>query len=397
LNFSGEHLNISAQITGSSIQVPNEYIRKELARYTNMFIQHFTFREVSDLDKTQVKMIKDNYSRMAHKWQKDTNKTLLAARRDVMNELFPLPSTSTNRQQNKTPTTPIFRHKQSPIPKKSSPIILEEPIQTKTTEENLYSLPYSIENSVYFPFFNPPNSFSDRLRTYLSDTFNIKLDIKKSSSTKYVLELKGQQKDVSEARPALTSLFASLKTKTYSDTKDCKLIKYHFFKTKLLNLACKFSIPDVVRVAQWNLDQCSIVSSCSFSMTNGGTLSVRYFADNPQFGTDEQKLDDVLLHQLAGKSHRVSNTSKNLENKLRELENRIQQRSDYGHDICCLYNHQNDLPSIHLYGTKSIVQQISQEIKKIREEYIPISCQVQLQPNEVCIFRGTILIVCFGF
>ncbi len=233
LTFSGEHLNISAQIIGSSIEVPDEHIRKELARYTNMFIQNFVFREVSDLDKNQVKMLKDNYSRMAHKWQKDTNKTLLAARRDVMNELFPRPA-SMNRQQNKTQTTPIFRQKQSPILKKqepsSTPPIPEKPIQIKTTEDNFYTLPYSIENSVYFPFFTSSNSFSDRLRIYLSDTFNIKLEIKKPSSTKILLELKGQQKDVSDARPALTSLFASLKTKNYSDTNDCKFINSYLSK-----------------------------------------------------------------------------------------------------------------------------------------------------------------------
>jgi hypothetical protein len=228
-----ENLNISAQITGSSISVPNEHIRKELARYTNMFIQRFVFREVSNLDKSQVKMIKDNYSRMAHKWQKDSNKTLLAAHRDVMNELFPRVSSSTNRQPSRTTTTPIFNQKQSsPIPKKSSPIILEESIQPKTTEENFYTLPYPIENSVYFPFFKSQNSFFDRLRTYLSDTFNIKLDVQKPSTTKYVLELKGQRKDVSDARPALTSLFASLKTKTYTDTNDCKFINF-IFQTKI--------------------------------------------------------------------------------------------------------------------------------------------------------------------
>lgn len=220
-------MNISAQITGSSIQVENESIRKELARYTNMFIQTFVFQEVSDLDKNQVKMIKDNYSRMAHKWQKDTTKTLLAARRDVMNELFPRPI-SANQQQNKTQTTPTSRFKQSSIPKKQDKP-LTPPIQTKTTDDNIHVLPYSIENSVHFPFFTPSNSFPGRLKAYLSSTFNIQLDIKKVSSAKFVLELKGQHKDISDARHALASLFASLKTKIYSDKKNCKFSNLNFF------------------------------------------------------------------------------------------------------------------------------------------------------------------------
>jgi hypothetical protein len=66
------------------------------------------------------------------------------------------------------------------------------------------------------------NSFPERLISYLSSTFNIKLDIKPVSSTQIILELKGQQKDVCDARPTLTALFGSLKTKTYSDNPECK-------------------------------------------------------------------------------------------------------------------------------------------------------------------------------
>jgi hypothetical protein len=97
-----------------------------------MFIQKFIFREVSDLNKAEVKLIKENYSRMAHKWQKDTNKTLVAARRDVMEELFPRPGSAT-RQQNRPITAPAFRPEQSAVPRnheqQSTPPIVEEPIK----------------------------------------------------------------------------------------------------------------------------------------------------------------------------------------------------------------------------------------------------------------------------
>ncbi|CAF3321356.1 unnamed protein product [Rotaria sp. Silwood2] len=62
-------------------------------------------------------------------------------------------------------------------------------------------------------------------------------------------------------------------------------------------------------------------------------------------------------------------TSKKLEINLEQLQKKIQQRSDYGQDICCLYNDRKGstekirLPSIHLCGKKSIVQQIYQEVK----------------------------------
>ncbi|CAF1120872.1 unnamed protein product [Rotaria sordida] len=372
-----ENLNISANITGSSIQVPNEYIRKELARYTNMFIQKFIFQELSNLDKIQVKIIKTNYSRMAHKWQKDTNTTLIAARRDIMNELFPSLSSS-SRQQNKLISTPTFSNKQSPTSRKQeqqliSPIKETLISQTKSSEDYSQILSYPIENSVYFPFFTSSNPFSDRLTTYLLNTFNVKLDIKSISSVKIILELKGQHKDISDARPSLTNLFASLKTKIYSDKND----------------SCKFSIPDIYRVVQCKFDQCSIISSCSYSTKNNGSLLIRYFANNPQFGIDEQEIDDIIQNNLFNISYHVLITSKKLEINFEELQKKIQQRSDYGQDICCLYNYRKGstericLPSIHLCGTESIVRQIYQEIKRIADEYTPTLCNIQLTSNQV--------------
>lgn len=55
------------------------------------------------------------------------------------------------------------------------------------------------------------------------DTYRVKLEIEQVPSTKIVLELKGQLKDVHEARHTLGALFSSLKTNTYSDTKNCML------------------------------------------------------------------------------------------------------------------------------------------------------------------------------
>ncbi|CAF1400134.1 unnamed protein product [Adineta steineri] len=366
-----EHMNISVQITGSTIQVPNEYVRKELARYTNMFIQTFVFQEVTNPSKAEVKLIKDNYTRMTHKWQADTNKTLIAARREVMNELFPRPNSTITRPQNRTPATPAFRYKQSPILKKQTPI--EESIpdqsQMKTTENSLCTLPYTIENTVYFPFFSLSNPFANRLSTYLLNTFDITLDIKPVSPTKLVLDLKGQSNDVNDARSALTALFASLKTKTYPDNNDDS----------------KFTIPDIYRVVQWNLDQNSIVSSCSYSPKNGGLLLVRYFANNPQFGVDEQKIDDIIHHNIYAIVHQILITTKTLEKHLEELQTKIQQKSDYGQNICCLYNYsdKNRLFSIHLCGTKTIVDDIYSEVKKIIDEYAPVPCNIQLPLNQV--------------
>jgi hypothetical protein len=70
---------------------------------------------------------------------------------------------------------------------------------------------------------------------------------------------------------------------------------------------------------------------------------------------------------------------------LEQFQNQIQQRSDYGQNISCFYHHQKPFPSLRLYGTKTIVQQIYQEVKKILDEFTPTPCNVQLQSNQVCI------------
>ena len=128
-HYLGEHLNITVQITDSSIQVPNQNIRKELARYTNMFIQAFRFEEFSDLDKTQLKMINDNSSQIAYKFQQDATKILVAARRDCMNKFLPQHGL-VNRKQDKTTHSSTLSNKPSSTPTKQDqpstiPIIAE--------------------------------------------------------------------------------------------------------------------------------------------------------------------------------------------------------------------------------------------------------------------------------
>lgn len=135
------------------------------------------------------------------------------------------------------------------------------------------------------------------------------------------------------------------------------------------------------------------MSSCSFSNKNGGTLSIRYFADHPQFGVDEQKIDDVIINKLFNSSHNFPITSRNLEIALENLQQKIQRRSDYGKDICCLFilgtRSVEEKPSTAVYicGTKNIVQQIHQEIKNVTDEHTPVSCTTQLTADQVCTFK----------
>lgn len=102
---------------------------------------------------------------------------------------------------------------------------------TRSEDEQIQMVPYTIENTVYFPFFSSINPFPKRLEAYLLDTFNVTLEIKSISPTKIVLELKGQHTDVAGARPALASLFGSLKTKIYVDTNKCMILNMVIYFT----------------------------------------------------------------------------------------------------------------------------------------------------------------------
>ena len=123
---------------------------------------------------------------------------------------------------------------------------------------------------------------------------------------------------------------------------------------------------------------------------------MRYFANNPHFGIDEDKLDEILLYNLCGRSFPVSVTTKTLEKNFQELENRIEHRSDYRQDICYFYDPQQKSPSINLGGSQTIVQQIFREIQQIHGEYAPILCPIRLQSLEVCISQS-ISMKNFGF
>lgn len=140
-----ENLNMSIEINHSCIQVPTEHVLKQLVRYSKMFIQKFIFQEVSNLSYAQVKILKSNYSRMAHKWIKKTNKTIIAARRDVMNEIFPL-LCSNSPEQIQINRTPLFPHQRTPTPRQQ-----ESPSVSPVVRQNIHK--YCIIQVYVYSFF----------------------------------------------------------------------------------------------------------------------------------------------------------------------------------------------------------------------------------------------------
>lgn len=90
-------------------------------------------------------------------------------------------------------------------------------------------------------------------------------------------------------------------------------------------------------------------------------------------------------------SHSVETTSKKMGIEFDKLVKKVKQSSDYEKEICCLYKDEEGstqqirLYSIHLCGTKSIVQQIYKDVTIISDTYSPIPCNVELDSDQVCI------------
>lgn len=347
-----------------SIRVPTAHLRTELARFTNMFMQKFVFHELPQLSYKQVPVVKTNYRRMAHRWNKDKNTTTIAARRDVMDELLP------QIKGIHSPPTDIVSYTQS----------------------------YPIRSTVLIPFFADTNPFFARLKKHLLAKCNVPLEIKDRSATQVDLELRGQEQNVRDARALIDSLFASLEMKTYTDENNGKsntTDRHAETRLSLRTLARKFSIPDLCRVVQWHLDQSLMVPAhCTFS-TNPRRLVVRYLANDPTFGVDQQAIDNLIRQTLVNVSHAVNGTTKNLQVNLKITVDKIRQRSDYGQDVCCSYG-DADWTSIDLCGKRSIVEQLSAEVRSVLDKYTPVNLDIALSVHQVMPWRMNVWTHRFG-
>ena len=109
---------------------------------------------------------------------------------------------------------------------------------------------------------------------------------------------------------------------------------------------------------------------------------VRYFANDPTFGVNEQAIDDLIRHTLVNVSHAVNGSSKNLQVNLKVLVDKIRQRSDYGQEVCCSYG---DVAwtSIDLCGKRSVVEQLSAEVRNVLDKYTPVNLDISLSAHQV--------------
>ncbi len=102
---------------------------------------------------------------------------------------------------------------------------------------------------------------------------------------------------------------------------------------------------------------------------------------NPQFGVDEQKIEDLINNQfsLATITYNQQSISSKLTNEWTDLEDTIRKRIDYKKDICLFH----DTNAIYLFGLTKLVKEFRQIFEQLKNKYNPQICKINLSDKQV--------------
>ena len=104
-------------------------------------------------------------------------------------------------------------------------------------------------------------------------------------------------------------------------------------------------------------------------------VSVSYFdATNPQFGTDEEKIEELI-------KDRFRSVSVPLTKDWADLEEKIRQRDDYKKKICLA----KESNRIYLFGTPELVKEFRQKFEQLEHKHAPQPCKITLSERQVFI------------
>jgi hypothetical protein len=124
---------------------------------------------------------------------------------------------------------------------------------------------------------------------------------------------------------------------------------------------------------------------CTCQKVSSTVVYVNYFdLTNPQFGVDEQKIEDLINNQfsLATITYTPQSTSSKFTKEWTDLEDLIRKRDDYKKDIC-LYNETN---AIYLFGLSKLVKDFRQIFEKLKNKHVPQPCKITLSEKQVKLY-----------
>ncbi|CAF3089011.1 unnamed protein product [Rotaria sp. Silwood2] len=331
-----------------------------LANKTNNYMQKLKYQTLHDLKQYHVNILRANSTTVAFN-RIQRNDYMIAGKPydifELRNKLFPK-----THQTERTYSARNSQFDDRSTSLSTVPPVSHTSIYPVTTTEGISM--FSI------------NTFEDRLQQHLKETFNVKVIIErnqthdkiKGEKIHIIIQLTGQMNDVKSALNDLINLFSSLHTRKFDDKTDgnwtkidaaIDVIQHHFTLNNLLCICQKMS------------------STCVY---------VNYFdLTNPQFGIDEQKIEDLINNQfsLATIIFNPQSTLSKFTKEWTNLEDIIRKRDDFKKDIC-FYNETNTL---YLFGLTKLVKEFRQTFEQIKNKYVPQPCKITLSDEQLNFLR----------
>lgn len=102
---------------------------------------------------------------------------------------------------------------------------------------------------------------------------------------------------------------------------------------------------------------------------------------NPQFGVDDEKIDDLIENQLCLEiiNYDQQSQSTKLLKGWTDLAKQIRERADYAKNIS-VYKESN---SLYLFGTKQLVKDFQQNFQQLHDTYNVKPCKITLSERQV--------------
>ena len=236
------------------------------------------------------------------------------------------------------------------------------------------------------------DTFENRLQKYLQATFNVKTIIERSTITdkvkgekpRIVIKITGQMKDVESALDGLLALFSALRTRKFDEkTGKRQLSSQKNFDSKFSSDGNWTKIDEAIEIIQYHFSLNDLICSCQ--KTSPTSVHINYFAiTNPQFGIDEQKIEEIINNQFSSATltFNQQSISPKFLKEWTDLEDSIRNRDDYKKDICL----SKETNTIYLFGLTKLVKEFRQKFEEIKTKHIPQICKIKFSEKQVKVF-----------
>ncbi|CAF1381804.1 unnamed protein product [Adineta steineri] len=344
-----------------------------LVNKTTEFMQQFKSDKLFKLDQRQVDILQQKSAILAYNRINETD-YVVATKPNDMKELKRQLFHPTNQRSESGQIPPLMTFQTN----KRSPSISS---LNSDTNERFHSPPMmstNVFNSMY-PITVPEqiimfsiDRFENRLQQYLQMTFNVKTIFErnnlneKTKGTKpcILIKMTGQMNDVQNATQELINLFSAVHKKTFEDKNDGNWTRSE----------------EAIQVIQHHLKLADLICICEQKPPN--IVNVYFFdITNPQFGIDEQQIDDLIKDkfQSATLNYNKQSISTKFTKDWTDLEDKLRKRHDYKKNIC-FYKESN---MMYLFGLPELVKEFREKFEQLKNTHEPQSCKINLSERQL--------------